>query len=349
MDYSKFQVEDFVTDSFFIKWVKAPNEEEIAFWSAFLSKHPECSSRVEEAREIILLLDIREDILPEGKFIQLWEGISRAEELDTPRIFASEIQSLRRSGFNWVYKIAATILLFVVFGATYHYYTHRTITFATAYGESRALFLPDSTKITLNSNSQIQYKPANFSYGQREVTLKGEAFFAVVHDAYDRNFLVHTDELHVEVLGTKFNVNSRRGTTRVVLQEGKVKLDLKSMNETPLVMQPGELVEFTERNETTVKKNVDVDNYSAWKNNRLVFSRTSLREIAQLLEDNYGYKVIFQNPEIGERNFTGTSSSENLQELFEKLSELFDLNIKQEENTLIIQYKNEKPKQLSPT
>jgi transmembrane sensor len=349
MDYSKFQVEDFVTDSFFIKWVKSPTEEEIAFWSAFLSKNPECSSRVEEARQIILLLDIKEDILPEGKFIQLWEGISRSEQSVIPRILMPERPTLHRPRVSWLYKVAATIFIFVAFGATYYYYNHRTITFTTAYGESRALFLPDSTKITLNSNSQIQYKPVNFSNGQREVTLKGEAFFAVVHDAYDRNFLVHTDELHVEVLGTKFNVNSRRGTTRVVLQEGKVKLDLKATDETPLVMQPGELVEFTEGNETTVKKNVDADNYSAWKNNRLIFSRTSLKEIAQLLEDNYGYRVIFQNAEIAERNFTGTSSSENLQELFEKLSVLFELKIKQEENTLIIEYKREKPKQLSPT
>jgi ferric-dicitrate binding protein FerR (iron transport regulator) len=92
-----------------------------------------------------------------------------------------------------------------------------------------------------------------------------------------------------------------------------------------------------------------VSNYSAWKNNKLIFSRTSLFEIAQLLEDNYGYTVIFEKPEMGDRNFTGTSSSENLEELFEKISIVFELEIRQEAKTLIIQYKKENPKQHSPT
>jgi ferric-dicitrate binding protein FerR (iron transport regulator) len=109
-----------------------------------------------------------------------------------------------------------------------------------------------------------------------------------------------------------------------------------------MVMKPGELVEFR-GGKRPIRKDVDASNYSAWKNNKLVFSRTSLSEIAQLMEDNYGYTVIFEKPEIAERNFTGTSSSENLEELFEKISIVFELDIKQEAKTLTIQYKKETP------
>jgi ferric-dicitrate binding protein FerR (iron transport regulator) len=217
---------------------------------------------------------------------------------------------------------------------------NQTITVETAYGESRALFLPDGSKVTLNSNSKIQYKPNNFSGSKREISLMGEAFFSVVHEKNRRSFVVHTDELQVEVLGTKFNVNSRRGKTRVVLQEGKVKLDLDSSKEPALLMKPGELVEFTEQKDVTVKKQVEAANYTAWRNNQLLFSSTSLREIAQMLEDNYGYKVQFTDPDLAERHFTGTSSSENLNELFEKLSIVFGMEIKQGSDTIIMRYKH---------
>lgn len=349
MDYSKYQVEDFVTDPFFIKWVKSPNDERNAFWNAWLSKHPACRVRVDEARQIVLLLDIKEDIAPDGKFLEIWERISHDEHSTVEMVVEAQPPARVRPALAWYYKVAASLLMLAVCGGLYYSYAHRTVTVLTAYGESRTLFLPDSTKVTLNSNSSIQYTPANFSGNRREVSLTGEAFFAVVHKPDHQNFVVQTGQLHVEVLGTKFDVNSRRGKTRVVLQEGKVKLDLNSVNKTPVIMRPGELVEFSDKDNTAVRKTVNAGNYSAWKNNRLIFSSTTLLEIGQLLEDNYGYKVVFENEEIAKRKFTGSSSSENLQELFQKLSLVFNLTIQRDANTLTIQYIKENPKQHSPS
>ena len=339
-DYTKYHVEDFVADPFFIKWVKSPEQEHLAFWNAFMSKHPACKPRIDEARQIILQLDFKEDSLPEGKFVELWDGINRGTM--TTELTAHP-STVRARSFSLFYKIAATLLLLVMTGVAYYRYFH-VISITTTYGESRALFLPDSTKVTLNSNSELRYTLGDFARHKRVVFIKGEGFFAVTHQADQSNFIVRTDELEVEVLGTKFNVNSRRGKTQVVLQEGKVKLD---MSGGPMVMKPGELVEFAGSRETTVKKKVDADNYSAWKNNRLVFSRTSLSEITQLLEDNYGYKVVLDDPELADRKFTGTCSSENLDELFEKLSIVFELDIRKSTNVISIQTKKEKPKQPS--
>src|SRR5688572_28246450 len=155
--------------------------------------------------------------------------------------------------------------------------------------------------VTLNFNSSLRFSRVDFNEKGREVWLDGEAFFAVVHKSNHQNFLVHTDQLKVEVLGTKFDVNSRRGKTRVMLEEGKVKLDLKSAFTKQVIMKPGELVEYSEKDKAPTRKTVDPTNYLSWKNNRLVFTSTSLLEIAHLLEDNYGYKVAFEDPEISKR------------------------------------------------
>ena len=341
-DYSTYQVEDFVADPFFIKWVKAPVGEHVDFWNAFLSKHPECRTRVDEARQIILQLDFKQDILPEGKFVELWDGISRGGASMDP--FIPQKPGIPRLiNRPLIYGMAASLLLVMLAGVGYFRYFY-SITITTTYGESRSLFLPDSTKVTLNSNSELAYSPFDFTRNNRSVQLKGEGFFAVTHQPDESNFIVRTSELHVEVLGTKFNVNSRRGKTQVVLQEGKVRLE---MNGAPMDMRPGELVESWGEQETAVKRTVESDNYSAWRNNHLVFSRTSLSEITQMLEDNYGYKVVLSDPELAERNFTGTCSSENLDELFEKLSIVFDLEITRSSSEIIMQYKKEKPKQPS--
>ncbi|HTE31784.1 MAG TPA: FecR domain-containing protein [Chryseolinea sp.] len=347
MDYSKHQVEDFVTDAFFIKWVKSPTDEHNAFWNAWLSKHNESRKIVEEARQIILLLDIKEHVPPDGKFLEIWERIGREDQSAVDRDAGNELTLVVRPPIKWFYKLAASLLLLICVGGFYWSYSHRTVVVVTAYGESRTLILPDSTKVMLNSNSSIRYNTGDFTDSKREIWLNGEAFFAVVRKTNEQHFLVHTGQLHVEVLGTKFNVNSRRGKTRVVLQEGKVKLDLESKNKPPLYMRPGDMVEFSEKDKTPVKKTVDTNNYLAWRNNRLIFSSTSLLEIAQLLEDNYGYKVVFEEEEIANRKFTGSSPSDNLQELFQKLSIVFDLTIQQDMNILTIQYNKENPKQRS--
>ncbi len=40
MDYSTYKTEDLAADPFFIAWVKHPDDENHAFWKAWLSQHP---------------------------------------------------------------------------------------------------------------------------------------------------------------------------------------------------------------------------------------------------------------------------------------------------------------------
>ncbi len=54
----------------------------------------------------------------------------------------------------------------------------------------------------------------------------------------------------------------------------------KKMPHTPeVVLQPGELAEFSKTEKTIGKKKVNADQYSSWRNNQLVFVSASLAEI----------------------------------------------------------------------
>lgn len=338
MDYSKFEVEDFVTDEYFMKWVKRPDAESVAFWNAWLSKNPGSADRIRAAREIVLHLDFKPNIPPEGKFLEVWDKIVKAESSDLrPQLTSHpKLDHPKARERKLLYLAAAAVVLLGVCTYAIVSLSQRTIEISTAYGESRTLFLPDSSKVTLNSNSKVSYSTSLLSKANREVFLEGEAYFSVVHKEDDEKFVVHTGELNVEVLGTKFNVNSRRGNTKVILQEGKVKLNMIGDDQNKdLIMTPGEYVEFTQKGELT-RKTVDANNYLEWRNNRLVFVGTPLTEIAQLLEDNYGYEVTFESDSVRYRKFTGSSSSVEIEELLEKLARVYNLEVQRNGNKIVL-------------
>jgi ferric-dicitrate binding protein FerR (iron transport regulator) len=209
-------------------------------------------------------------------------------------------------------------------------------TYRTGYGQTREITLPEGSRVVLNGNSTLSF-PAHWpAGGPREVWLDGEAFFAVTHRPDHRKFVVTTPgKLRVEVLGTEFNVYQRQQKTKVSLNAGAVQLHLgPAGGDDPLLMQPDELVEFDGRSERLTRKKVDADMISSWKNKKLVFENTSLREVIQLLHDTYGRTATVSDPGLLEERFSGTVPNENLDVLLDGLAGLFDLEITRHGNSV---------------
>jgi transmembrane sensor len=93
---------------------------------------------------------------------------------------------------------------------------------ATGAGERATFRLSDSTRVMLGVASTLRY-PANFGEAPREVSVEGEAYFDVVHDAR-RPFVVHAGQLVAKDLGTQFTVRfyPEDAGARVVVREGRV-------------------------------------------------------------------------------------------------------------------------------
>ena len=99
MEYSKFKVEEFVTDEYFVRWTKKPDVETNAFWNSWLSKNAQQLASIRKAREIILLLDFKINRPPEGRFLEVWERIIRPEHGHHRGIFSGE-SNCNRSGHH---------------------------------------------------------------------------------------------------------------------------------------------------------------------------------------------------------------------------------------------------------
>ena len=237
--------------------------------------------------------------------------------------------------YGWAAAAACiALLLLVVF---YQTNFGNTITYETAYGETKTIELQDGSVVTLNANSQISFAKNWNADKPRQVWLEGEAYFSVTHKQNDQQFLVHTQNLDVEVLGTEFNVNNRRGETQVMLNSGKVKLDIHAAkdSEKELTMLPGELVTFSEKKQVE-KKVVNPEIYSAWVSDVLIFEDVPMYTIKKIVEDNFGMEVIIEDPAINDLRFNAKVPAKDLEVLLTLLEKTFNLTIEKDPGKIMI-------------
>ncbi|MGV3505389.1 MAG: FecR family protein [Adhaeribacter sp.] len=214
----------------------------------------------------------------------------------------------------------------------------REIVLATSFGQTKEFTLPDGSLILLNANSKLTYKDNWKDHNDREVWLSGEGFFEIKPKKNKQKFIVHADNLYVEVLGTSFNVYNRRKEIQVVLKEGKVALSEEHSHHT-MLLKPGDLVSYQGGDPAFVKKQVNPEDYLAWKKNLLSFREESLGNIFRLLADNYNLQITAEDPAILHRKFTGTVPAGDLSILFAGLQEGHHLKIIQTGNKILVKDK----------
>jgi transmembrane sensor len=216
----------------------------------------------------------------------------------------------------------------------------------TGYGEVKHILLPDSSMVILNANSSMripQQWTDDDSKGGRQVWLEGEAYFEVQKKSSTRQkFVVHTDQVDVEVLGTKFNVNTRRQHSIVSLEEGKVQLSVKGEvqsvleKKTPVVLRPGQVVDIDGSPQVRISNDKDVITHSGWSRNEFHFDNTSLADVARLIEDTYGYKMEASDTTLFQRSISGDLRAANVQELAKVLEFTLKLRMRVEEKTIYV-------------
>ena len=244
----------------------------------------------------------------------------------------NELCKSRSMHYKWL--SAASVILLTLASV---YFLHDTFfyrTYTAQNGMIQLVTLQDGSSVTLNANSSIKIPRDFMGYENREVWIKGEAFFEVTRKSDLMKFIVHTDNFDVEVLGTKFNVNNRRGKTEVMLAEGKVKLVAKDQQ--PLIMKPGEQVSLSNVDDLFQKQVAKPAKYQAWRNSKLVFENTPLGEVTQIIQDYYGVKMIVTDSLLATRQFTGTLPNNDLDVILMALSTAYKINIKQEGGHIIL-------------
>lgn len=238
----------------------------------------------------------------------------------------------------WIYRIAATFVLLAAASIIIYWNSQRMAEIHTGFGERMVITLPDESQVTLNGNSTLRYNKAWASNRDREVWIDGEGFFAVQHTQNHQKFIVHaSNQLNVEVLGTKFNVKSREQKSEVMLTEGKVKLDMQDSQTAPVFLKPGELATMADKKLS--KRVVRQKQYTSWLNYTMIFDRTALRDVAALLKDTYGLDVVFTDEILQTRELSGEISSAHANDILYAIAETFNLKVERVGQTVTISSK----------
>lgn len=168
-------------------------------------------------------------------------------------------------------------------------------------GGEYQLTLSDGTHVWLNSETTIKY-PVVFAKNKREVYINGEAFFDVAHNE-DVPFIVTTDKMKVNVLGTAFNIRafSNEEEAATTLVRGKVNVTSAQTLQT-FMLKPSEQF-LTGEGNSSVRK-VNVNHYTAWKEGRILFNDNSLDEIFSDIARWYNINVEYQNEALKDLRFS---------------------------------------------
>ena len=172
-------------------------------------------------------------------------------------------------------------------------------------GSQTRLRLPDGTSVVLNAGSCLSYSQ-DFGTDSREVTLEGEGYFEVTHNA-EKPFQVLSEDLQIKVLGTKFNVRNYAEDEEAVvsLLEGKVALDNRNHQGDELILAPNERAILSKYTGSIRKEHRPTKADSQWINGDLIFDEMPLSEVAQILERNYNIQIRFTTDSIKNYRFYG--------------------------------------------
>lgn len=217
--------------------------------------------------------------------------------------------------------IAASIALLFVLSNYFFYQSGKAavgsqmLEVSSPQGLLSTITLSDGTKVTLNSGTTLSY-PSLFTSNTREVHLSGQAFFDVSRD--DKHpFIVHTEDLDVRVLGTKFDLKSYEDDAyiQVTLNEGSVGVHILGEKETAY-LTPNEQIRFDKQDKTLKKEEVNASYYSAWTAGNLYFRGTPFSEVVLQLERRFNVNIEIISENLKDINYYGEYiRGENLEQV----------------------------------
>lgn len=187
-------------------------------------------------------------------------------------------------------------------------------------GKKLELQLADGSTVKLNSGSKISY-PEVFEGSSREVILTGEAFFDVVRDE-SKPFIITTDNINIEVLGTSFSIQAYEDESfsEVFVRSGKVRVS-DSSGRSSVDILPAERATYNK--EKNVLSWSIIENSAAafgWMDGRLVFEDEDLEVVFKRLSRWYGVSISYDKITLKNKKITTNCKSCSIHEMMESLS-----------------------------
>jgi len=261
---------------------------------------------------------------------------------------------------NRVIRYAAVFIIAFSLGGLLFYFTgsfqsvseEQTFSeFIVPLGSRAQIILNDRTSVFLNAGSKLKYDN-RYGINNRIVELEGEGYFKVAKDD-DWPFIVETSHLNIVALGTEFNVKAYTvdNTIEATLVTGSIKVEhgtgntiietkeLKPNQKITYYKEDSRLVDMRVSERDQRKKNVNsvekqmasdipklvaedinIEPVISWKENRWIFEKQTLEQIAIDLERRFDIQIIFESERLKFYRFSGIILAEPIEQVLEVIS-----------------------------
>lgn len=295
-----------------------------------------------EEKEPQLPFSVRRDLRSQEHQASNWQQIEQALDEEVP------VRKISTAGIRRVAQWAAAAA--IVLATSWALYTatqKKTLpeeytNIKTAFGEKRKVWLPDSSIVILNGNSELKVPKLWLEDTIRTVWLRGEGYFEITKAKTPGKdfFVVHTNSMDVKVLGTKFNINAYTENASVALKEGKVQVLYTGKNNdgksTIYEMKPGDVVQLQTAATAPLLETTPTETVADWASNEYHFDYTTLKDIGVMIEQRFGYRMVWEDSQLAERTLNGHMHAINLDELINALEVTLNINIEKKDQRLLV-------------
>lgn len=216
----------------------------------------------------------------------------------------------------------------------------------TTSGQKTTVHYSDGSEIVMNANSQMRVPERTTALDTMRVWLQGEALFSITRKPKDssRTFIVQTPDGNVSVLGTEFSVNTTEGQSRVVLKEGRVRVEVRdSLKKKDLQydMVPNQMALFSQSLDQIKVEQVNPDVYTSWASDSLVLDKTPLSDLVKRIEFTYNVDIIVNNKALLDKKLTGRFKNLDLSFILEGIAKTLDVDIEKRDQKVYINEKTD--------
>jgi transmembrane sensor len=226
----------------------------------------------------------------------------------------------------------------------------RDIAYTTGVGEQRQVPLEDGTRLSLNSNSQVEI---NYSDATRLVRLvRGEAFFEVAHNSR-RPFVVIAGSQKVTAIGTAFEVRYELGRVDVTLVEGKVSVSPSVASTSPIrtegtvaargvpgttgqgayIMAPGQRLIVSESTPARIDE-PRLDAVTAWRRSEVMLDETTLADAVAEMNRYNKSRLVIDEPYIASLRVSGIFHTGDSEGFARTIADLYRLQMTEDASSI---------------
>ena len=309
----------------------AEEAHELLLWVAESEENRLYFKALKEQHEVWNLTDFAMPELDEADVEAALDAVNaKIDAIEETETNVVQMPWLRRN-YRYVSGVAAAFLIALFVGFLVRNSFNSTVTYAYNSENESSYVLPDGTTVSFNSESTISY-PEHFAKSTRSVDFEGVAYFDVTKDEA-HPFVLHCNNMDVEVLGTSFLLNAEKDAERYILDlyTGKVKMtafDEKGNVLSQIEVNPGERGVWTASvSELKTMSYSEVKEEELVNNHVLVFDNESLSKIVEALEYLYKVEIDLDETCAAKKLTARFSDEESIDEVLETIAIVSEVTV----------------------